>query len=72
MSTITISIPEELEQRLADIGRKRGLSPDQVVVDLVKRECALARFRELAAETEVYFRKAGFTSEEQILKACSR
>jgi hypothetical protein len=71
MTTVTITLENELEQWLQAYAQESGLSPDEAVRDFLKRQLAHYRFRKLQHEGEGYARAAGFESEEDLLNDLS-
>ena len=66
--TITIRIPEDLKNRLESISEKTNLGVSQLVREAVRRYLAVQRFRELRADTIPYAEKAGFYTDDDVVK----
>lgn len=69
--SITIELPDKDRQELGEFGREHGLSLEQAAQEALRRFLSIQRFDKLSAEGEKHMRAAGFTSEEEILRAFS-
>ena len=68
MNRLVIDIPEDLDAELRRFCEEAHVSPEEAVREMVRRRLALHEFRDLAQTTENHATKAGFTSEDDILK----
>jgi len=71
MTSLTIKISDELNEELRKFCQDRQLSPQEAIGEILRRQLAVQKFRELAGETEKCARAAGFKSEDDILGAGS-
>lgn len=71
MKPLTINLSDDLEQRLRQLSEREQKSPEDTVYQIVRRRLLLDRFHELCRESEQYARAAGFTSEDELLRAIS-
>src|ERR1051325_11696701 len=69
--SITIELPENIRQDLEKFRRERGISMEEAAQEALGRFLVLQRFNQLAVEGEKHLRAAGFTNEDDILKAFS-
>lgn len=71
MKALTINLSDELAQRLGAMSTREQLSPEETAEEILRRRLLLDRFHDLCRQSESLARAAGFTSEEDILRAIS-
>jgi len=71
MKSLTIKLPEDLEQRLQALSSRERRSPEDTVCEILRKRLALDRFHDLCRESEPLAKAAGFDSEEDVLRAIS-
>ncbi len=67
MTTVTITLENELEQSLKELAEESGMTPDEAARDALKRRLALFRLRKRQTEVEGTARRAGYKSEDELL-----
>jgi predicted transcriptional regulator len=70
-TTLTVSLPEDLNQALTRMVKRKGTSRSKVVQDALRRQIALERFRELRDRLVSKGGRAGFHTDEDVFKALS-
>ncbi|GAB4181403.1 MAG: hypothetical protein Fur0032_22470 [Terrimicrobiaceae bacterium] len=70
-TTLTISLPEDLNKALARMVKRKGISRSQVVQDALRRPIALERFRDLRDRLVPKGGQAEFHTDEDVFKAIS-
>jgi metal-responsive CopG/Arc/MetJ family transcriptional regulator len=70
-STLTISLPQDLNQALSSLVKRKGLSRSQVVQEALRRQVALERFRDLREKLVPKGGRAGFHTDEDVFKVIS-
>jgi predicted transcriptional regulator len=70
-TTLTISLPEDLNRALSSMVKQKGISRSQVVQDALRRQIALERFRDLRDRMIPKAGQAGFHTDEDVFKAIS-
>ena len=71
MKSLTIILSDEVARDLDEVSRREHRSPEDVACDILRRRLILDRFHELCRESESLARAAGFTSEDDVLRAIS-
>jgi predicted transcriptional regulator len=71
MKALTINLSDDLDQRLRAMSTRERRSPEETAEEILRRRLMLDRFHDLCRESEALARAAGFTSEEDILRAIS-
>lgn len=67
MTTVTITLENELEQSLKELADESGMTPDEAARDALKRRLSLFRLRKRQAELEGVARRAGYQNEDDLL-----
>ena len=67
MTTITITVEDELEAVLKEFAEETGLSPDEAVKDALRRQLRLFRVKKLQKRLSGRAEAAGYTSEDELL-----
>jgi metal-responsive CopG/Arc/MetJ family transcriptional regulator len=70
-TTLTVSLPEDLNQELTRMVKRKGTSRSKVVQDALRRQIALERFRDLRDRLVRKGGRAGFHTDEDVFKALS-
>jgi metal-responsive CopG/Arc/MetJ family transcriptional regulator len=70
-TTLTVSLPEDLNQALSRMVKRKGTSRSQVVQDALRRQIALDRFRDLRDCLTPKVGQVGFHTDEDVFKAIS-
>lgn len=70
-TTLTISLPEELNKALTRMVKRKGTSRSQVVQEALRRQLALERFRDLRDRLVPRAARAGLHTDEDVFKAVS-
>jgi predicted transcriptional regulator len=71
MTTLTIRLDEKLEKALDRLAKTTGRSKSELAREALKRQVAVARFRELRRETLPFAEAQGLLTDEEIFKAIS-
>lgn len=71
MSTLTIRIDAKLDKALERIAKSTGRTKSEIARDALKRQVALARFRELRKKTLPFAESQGLLSDEDVFRALS-
>ncbi|MEX2381228.1 MAG: CopG family transcriptional regulator [Opitutales bacterium] len=67
MTTVTITLEDELERTLKELADASGMTPDEAARDALKRRLSLFRFRKRQTELGGTAERVGFESENQLL-----
>ena len=67
MTTITITVEDELEAVLNEFAQETGQSPDEAVKDAIRRQLRLFRVGKLQKRLAGRAEAAGYASEEDLL-----
>lgn len=70
-TTLTVSLPEDLNKALSRMVKRKGISRSQVVQEALRRQIALERFRDLRDRIVPKGARAGFHTDEDVFKAIS-
>jgi metal-responsive CopG/Arc/MetJ family transcriptional regulator len=70
-TTLTVSLPEDLNQALSRMVKRKGTSRSQVVQDALRRQIALDRFRDLRDRLTSKAGQVGIHTDEDVFKAIS-
>ena len=71
MSTLTIRLNPTLEKALDRIAKKTGRTKSEIVREVLRRQVAVARFRELRRKTLPFAEAQGLLTDEDVLKSPS-
>ena len=71
MTTLTIRLDEKLERALDRLAKSTGRSKSDLAREALKRQVAVARFRELRRRTLPFAEAQGLLTDEEIFKAIS-
>ncbi len=71
MSTLTIRLDEKLEKALDRLAKTTGRSKSELAREALKRQVAVARFRELRRQTLPFAEAQGLLTDEEVFKAIS-
>jgi predicted transcriptional regulator len=71
MSTLTIRLDEKLEKDLDRLAKTTGRSKSELAREALKRQVAVARFRELRRQTLPFAEAQGLLTDEEVFKAIS-
>jgi predicted transcriptional regulator len=71
MTTLTIRLDEKLERALDRLAKSTGRSKSDLAREALKRQVAVARFRELRRRTLPFAEAQGLLTDEEIFKALS-
>jgi predicted transcriptional regulator len=71
MATLTIRLNKKLDTALARMARRSGRSKCAVVRDLLQRQFAVLRFRELRAKVLPFAREQGLLRDEDVFRVVS-
>ena len=71
MSTLTIRLDPKLDKALARIAKRTGRTKSEIARDALKRQVAIARFRELRAQTLPFAEAQGLLADEDVFRAMS-
>ena len=70
-SALTIRLDPELERQLAQVARRSGRSRSQVVRDALRRQLAIAQFRDLRRRIMPLAEAAGYLTDEDVFRDVS-
>lgn len=70
-STLTISLPPDLNRELKILVKRSGRSRSQVVQEALRRQVALERFRDLRTRLVPKGQRGGFHTDEDVFSAIS-
>ena len=71
MATLTIRLDEKLERALERLAKTTGRSKSELAREALKRQIAIARFRELRRRTLPFAEAQGLLTDEDVFKALS-
>jgi len=71
MTTLTIRLDEKRERALDRLAKSTGRSKSDLAREALKRQVAVARFRELRRRTLPFAEAQGLLTDEDIFKALS-
>ena len=71
MTTLTIRLDEKLERALERLAKTTGRSKSELAREAIKRQIAVARFRELRRRTLPFAEAQGLLTDEDVFKALS-
>ena len=71
MTTLTIRLDEKLERALERLAKTTGRTKSELAREALKRQIAVARFRELRRRTLPYAEAQGLLTDEDVFKALS-
>ncbi|MDQ2962267.1 MAG: ribbon-helix-helix domain-containing protein [Pseudomonadota bacterium] len=71
MTTLTIRLDEKLERALDRLAKTTGRSKSELAREALKRQIAVARFRELRRRTLPFAEAQGLLTDEDVFKALS-
>lgn len=69
MTTLTIRLDEKLERALERLARTTGRSKSELAREALKRQIAVARFRELRRRTLPFAEAQALLTDEDVFKA---
>ena len=70
-TTLTVSLPDDLNKALSRMVERKGTSRSQVVQDALRRQIALERFRDLRDRLVPKAGAAGLHSDDDVFKTIS-
>ena len=70
-SALTIRLDPELERQLAQAAKRSGRSRSQVVRDALRRQLAIAQFRDLRRRIMPLAEAAGYLTDEDVFRDVS-
>ena len=71
MTTLTIRLDDKLEKALDRLAKTTGRSKSELAREALKRQIAVARFRELRLRTLPFAEAQGLLTDEDVFKAIS-
>lgn len=71
MSTLTVRLDAKLEKALERMARRTGRSKSEIAREALKRQIAVARFRELRAKILPFAKAQGLMTDEDVFRAIS-
>ena len=71
MTTLTIRLDPALEEALDRIAKRTGRTKSEIAREAIKRQIAVARFRELRRRTLPFAEAQGLVTDEDVLRALS-
>jgi predicted transcriptional regulator len=71
MTTLTIRLDDKLERALERLAKSTGRSKSELAREALKRQIAVARFRELRRRTLPFAEAQGLLTDEDVFKALS-
>ena len=71
MTTLTIRLDAKLDRALEQIAKRTGRSKSEIARDALKRQVALARFREIRTKVLPFAEAQGLLTDEDIFKLVS-
>ena len=69
MTTLTIRLDDKLEKALNRLAKSTGRSKSELAREALKRQVAVARFRELRRRTLPFAEAQGLLTDEEIFQA---
>jgi hypothetical protein len=70
-SALTIRLDPELERQLAQVAKRSGRSRSQVVRDALRRQLAIAQFRELRSRIMPLAEATGYPTDDDVFRDVS-
>jgi predicted transcriptional regulator len=70
-SALTIRLDSELERQLAQVAKRSGRTRSQVVRDALRRQLAIAQFRDLRRRLMPLAEAAGYVTDEDVFRDVS-
>jgi predicted transcriptional regulator len=71
MGSITIRLPEDLREDIAEISRQQDRPLSDLVREAIRRYVAVEKFRALRKKTLPFAEAQGFVTDEDVFKAIS-
>lgn len=71
MTTLTITLGNDLEQSLKELAEESGMTPDEAARDALKRRLSLFHLRKRQAQVAGTASRAGYESEDDLLNNIS-
>jgi predicted transcriptional regulator len=71
MTTLTIRLDPKLDKALERIAKRTGRTKSEIARDALKRQVAVARFRELRSKTLPFAEAQGLLADEDVFRAMS-
>ncbi|MCK6557259.1 ribbon-helix-helix domain-containing protein [Candidatus Binatia bacterium] len=71
MTTLTIRLDAKLDKALARIARTTGRTKSEIAREALKRQVAIARFRELRGMTLPFAEAQGLLGDEDVFRSIS-
>lgn len=71
MSTLTLRIDDEMERQLEQLAQSRHSTKSQIVREMLKKNLALTKLRELRAQMIPYAEAAGYYTDEDVFRDIS-
>ncbi len=71
MKTITVQLPDHLEQRLQELSSRQQKPMEETAAEILRRRLLLDRFHDLCRESEALAKAAGYGSEDDLLRDIS-
>ena len=71
MTTLTIRLDDKLEKALDRLAKSTGRSKSDLAREALKRQIAVARFRELRKRTLPFAEAQGLLTDEEVFKVVS-
>lgn len=71
MTTLTIRLDPKLDKALGRIARRTGRTKSEIARDALKRQVAVARFRELRSKVLPFAEAQGLLTDEDVFRAMS-
>src|SRR5215475_10983918 len=69
MTTLTIRLDPKLEKALDRIAKRTGRTKSEIARDALRRQIAVARFRELRSKTLPFAEAQGLVTDEDVFRA---
>ncbi len=71
MTTLTIRLDPKLEKALSRIARSTGRTKSEIAREALRRQIAIARFRDLRRVTLPFAEAQGLVTDEDVIQALS-
>ncbi len=71
MTKLTINIPEDVEKQLLGFCEKEHCSFEEAIFEILRRQFHLKQFRQLNEESKTLSQKAGYDSEDDLIRDIS-
>lgn len=71
MSTLTIRLDPKLDKALGRIAKRTGRTKSEIAREALRRQVAVARFRELRAKTLPFAEAQGLLTDEDVFRSMS-